>query len=61
MVAPTTMYADGYATMFMVMGLEKSKMFLEKHPDMAVLLVYSNEKNEELVFKTKSFEKLIIH
>ena len=60
-VAPTTMYADGYATMFMVMGLEKSKAFLEKHPDMAVLLVYSNEKNEELVFKTKSFEKLIIH
>lgn len=60
-VAPTTMYADGYATMFMVMGLEKSKMFLEKHPDMAVLLVYSNDKNEELVFKTKSFEKLIIH
>ena len=60
-VAPTTMYADGYATMFMVMGLEKSKMFLEKHPDMAVLLVYSNEKNEELVFKTKSFEKLIVY
>lgn len=60
-VAPTTMYADGYATMFMVMGLEKSKMFLEKHPDMAVLLVYSNDKNEELIFKTKSFEKLIVY
>ena len=47
--------------MFMVMGLEKSKMFLEKHPDMAVLLVYSNDKNEELIFKTKSFEKLIVY
>ena len=59
-VAPSTMFADGYATMFMVMGLEKSKAFLEKHPNMAVLLVYSNEQNEELTFKTRAFEKLII-
>ena len=59
-VAPSTMFADGYATMFMVMGLEKSKAFLEKHPNMAVLLVYSNERNEELTFKTKAFEELII-
>ena len=58
-VAPSTMYADGYATMFMVMGLEKSKTFLAKHPDLAVLLVYSNDKNEELTFKTKKFEKLM--
>jgi len=36
-------------------------MFLEKHPDMAVLLGYSNDKNEELIFKTKSFEKLIVY
>ena len=59
-VAPSTMFADGYATMFMVMGLEKSKAFLEKHTNMAVLLVYSNKQNEELTFKTKAFEKLII-
>ena len=57
-VAPSTMYADGYATMFMVMGMEKSKAFLAKHPDLAVLLVYSNEKNQELTFKTQPFEKL---
>ncbi len=57
-VAPSTMYADGYATMFMVMGMEKSKAFLAKHPDLAVLLVYSNDKNEELTFKTNPFKKL---
>ena len=60
-VAPSTMLADGYATMFMVMGLAKSKAFLEKHPDLAVLLVYSNDKHQEATYKTKSFEKLIIH
>ena len=59
-VAPSTMLADGYATMFMVMGLAKSKAFLEKHPDLAVLLVYS-DKHQEATYKTKSFEKLIIH
>ena len=57
-VAPSTMYADGYATMFMVMGMEKSKAFLAKHPNLAVLLVYSNDKNQELTFKTQPFEKL---
>ena len=60
-VAPSTMLADGYATMFMVMGLAKSKAFLEKHPDFAVLLVYSDDKLQEATYKTKSFEKLIIH
>ena len=60
-VAPSTMLADGYATMFMVMGLAKSKAFLEKHPDLAVLLVYSDDKHQEATYKTKSFEKLIIY
>ena len=60
-VAPSTMLADGYATMFMVMGLAKSKAFLEKHPDLAVLLVYSDDKHQEATYKTKSFEKLMIH
>lgn len=60
-VAPSTMLADGYATMFMVMGLAKSKAFLEKYPDLAVLLVYSDDKHQEATYKTKSFEKLIIH
>ena len=60
-VAPSTMLADGYATMFMVMGLAKSKAFLEKHPNLAVLLVYSDDKHQEATYKTKSFQKLIIH
>lgn len=59
-IAPSTMYADGYATMFMVMGMEKSKVFLEKHPNLAVLLVYSNEQNKTAIFKSEYFKKMEI-
>lgn len=31
---------DAYATAFMVMGFEKTKQFLEKHPDIKVILLY---------------------
>lgn len=60
-VHPSTMFADGYATMFMVMGLERSKAFLKQHSDLAVLLVYTDDKNQEQIFKTKPFEKLMVH
>ena len=52
------MYADGYATMFMVLGLEESKKFLEKHTNLHVLLVYNNENNEIKTFETEGFKKL---
>lgn len=35
-------YADAYATAFMVMGLEKSKAFLSKHPEIKAMLVYDD-------------------
>ncbi len=41
--------ADAYATAFMVMGLEKSKIFLTKHPELAVFFIYSDDKGD---FKT---------
>ena len=34
------MYADAYATAFMVMGLEKTKLFLKDHPELEVYLIY---------------------
>ena len=57
-VTSSTMFADGYATMFMVMGMKRSQFFLEKHPDLAVLLVFSNEQNEITTFKTEKFKNL---
>ena len=32
--------ADGYATAFMAMGLEKTKVFLKKHPELSAFLIY---------------------
>ena len=31
---------DAYATAFMVMGVEKTKIFLEKHPEIKAILIY---------------------
>lgn len=42
---------DAYATAFLAMGLEKTKAFLQKHPELKVVLLY-NDKNNEL----KEFE-----
>ncbi|AUC13755.1 thiamine biosynthesis protein ApbE [Tenacibaculum sp. SZ-18] len=41
---------DAYATAFMAMGLEKTKVFLEKHPELKVVLLYANKEGEILEF-----------
>ncbi|MEX6626432.1 FAD:protein FMN transferase [Tenacibaculum salmonis] len=38
---------DAYATAFLAMGLEKTKAFLQKYPELKVVLLY-NDKNNEL-------------
>jgi thiamine biosynthesis lipoprotein len=40
-IANDCITADALATAFMVMGLDKTKKFLEQHPDVAVFLLYS--------------------
>lgn len=40
------MIADAYATAFKAMGMEKVKIFLEKHPELKVFLIYENDKKE---------------
>ena len=36
---------DAYATAIMAMGLEKAKAFIEKRPDLKVILIYSDANN----------------
>ena len=36
---------DAYATAFLAMGLEKTKAFLQKHPELKVVLLYNDENN----------------
>ena len=53
--------ADGYATAFMVMGVEKTKRFLSENPELGleVYLIASNEIEEYDVWMTNGFENLI--
>jgi FAD:protein FMN transferase len=42
-ITPTCMDADAYATAFMVMGMERSLVFLDKHPEIQGYLISSRE------------------
>lgn len=51
--------ADGYATAFMVMGIEKAKKVLEKHPELMAYLIYSDDKGNLQVWYSPSMEDKI--
>ena len=59
-IAKTAIESDAYSTMFMIIGLEKSKEFLAKHPELKALLVYSDQNNEVKTYKTQNIEPLIV-
>lgn len=58
-VANNAAEADAYATAFMVMGLEKTKAFVEKHPELEVFLIYSGENGDYKYFTTPNLAKVI--
>lgn len=58
-VAENCMYADAYATACMVMGLNRSIEFLEKHTELGGFLVYSEGNDSLSVWSNSSFVKLI--
>ena len=47
---------DGYATALMAMGLEKSKLFLEKHPELKAFLIYVDENHDMKTYKSPNFD-----
>ncbi|MDO5759833.1 MAG: FAD:protein FMN transferase [Bacteroidota bacterium] len=47
--------ADGLATAFMVMGLEKSKAFLKQHKEYAAYLIYSDENGKMQTWQSDNF------
>jgi len=51
--------SDGYATAFMLMSLEESKLFLQKHPELHVMLLYSDSDNKMQQFTTENYKNLI--
>jgi thiamine biosynthesis lipoprotein len=58
-VADDAFTADAFDTALMVMGLEKSKKYLKKHPKLQAYLIYSDKKGKFKTYKTTNFKKLI--
>ena len=52
--------ADAYATSFMVMGFEKAQKFLEKHTELMVYFIYSDEKGNNAVWFSPSLKDKIV-
>jgi thiamine biosynthesis lipoprotein len=59
-LAGECMWADGYATAFMVMGLEKSKAFVEARDDLDAYFVYSDEEGNFKTSYTHGFDRMIV-
>lgn len=57
--ALTCMEADAYATAFMVLGLEKSKEIVLKHPGLEVCFVYEQDGKSE-IWMSPGFEKMVL-
>lgn len=44
--------ADAYATAFMVMGLDKAKALLQRHPELLAYLIYSDDEGQLAVWSS---------
>jgi len=58
-LAEDCMTADAYATALMVMGIDKGREYLEKHPEIEAYFIYSATDGSLKTYYTKSFEKLL--
>ncbi len=54
-LADRCVLADAYATSFMVLGLEKSKQVLSRHPELQAFFIYTDAQGELTVWHTPRF------
>jgi len=52
--------ADAYATAFMVLGMDKAKKVLAKHPELMAFFIYSDKDGEMKDWMTEGMEKLVV-
>jgi thiamine biosynthesis lipoprotein len=52
--------ADAYATSFMVMGLDRARTLLAKHPELTAFFIYSDENGEMKEWYTESLKEMIV-
>ncbi len=53
-------WADGLATAFMVMGVDKSIEFVKQHNDIEVLLIYTDNEGKYRNYMTDGVKKMIV-
>ena len=58
-IAKSCAVADAYATSFMVMGLDKARQVLERHPELMAYFIYSDEKGDMAVWFSPSLRDKI--
>jgi thiamine biosynthesis lipoprotein len=51
--------SDANATGVLVLGLEKAKVFLQKHPELQAYLIYSDDKGNYQVYETQGIKSII--
>lgn len=51
--------SDANATGVLVLGLEKAKVFLEKHPELQAYLIYSDEQGNYQIYETPGLKEII--
>ena len=54
-IAPNCMLADGYATAFQAMGVEKTTEFIKIHPELQVYFIYLDKDNELQTLSLNNF------
>ena len=59
-LGPDCATADAYATSFMVMGMERAKGVLERHPELMAYFIYSDEKGDNAVWFSPSLKNKIV-
>ncbi len=59
-LAPSCILADGYATAFMVMGMERSKALMEKISGIDVALYYSDNEGNIQAYMTPGFKASLL-
>ncbi|MGB3587041.1 MAG: FAD:protein FMN transferase [Tunicatimonas sp.] len=59
-IADDCMTADGYATAFMVLGLEPAKEIIARNPSLEVLIIY-DENGATKTFQTDGLEDIVVN
>ncbi|WP_315578218.1 FAD:protein FMN transferase [Hoylesella oralis] len=55
-LAPNCATADAYATAFMVMGIEKAKQVLQKHPELMAYFIYADAEGKTSIWHSPSMD-----